>query len=166
MRLSSLLSSIVVAAAFVACAGEAPPKRDVTYIDNNQDGKPDGVDTDGDGKSDFSIPSCTTCQTGGAPVCDDPLVDVDGDGIPDGLDLDCDGNIDISFGDDDGGTSGSSTCVAIVSDGTTKREIRCTSDNGGSSTCECKVNDQLVTTCTTDSDSACSLPGNGNCCGF
>jgi hypothetical protein len=164
----SVLSALLVAAltlTVTACAGDAPPKKNVIYVDTNGDGKPDAVDTDGDGKSDFKIPSCTTCQTGTAPVCDDPLVDVDGDGVPDGLDLDCDGNIDIPF-DDGGGTDGSSQCVAVVDDGTTKQEIRCTSDNGGPQNCECKVNDQVVKTCTTTSDSACSLPGNGNCCGF
>ena len=138
----------------------------VTYVDSDGDGVADGVDTDGDGNRDYETPECTTCQTGGTPVCTHPIVDDDHDGVPEGLDLDCDGDIDIPF-DFGGGTttSGQSKCIAVVAINNTKKEISCTSTNGGPSTCECKLNDALVKTCTTNGPSACSI-GGPNCCGF
>jgi hypothetical protein len=138
----------------------------VTYVDSDGDGVADGVDTDGDGNRDYETPECTTCQTGGTPVCTHPIVDDDHDGVPEGLDLDCDGDIDIPF-DFGGGTttSGQSRCIAVVAINNTKKEISCTSTNGGPSTCECKLNDTLVKTCTTTGPSACSI-GGPNCCGF
>lgn len=89
----------------------------------------------------------------------DPGGDDDGDG--DGGTGDSDGTND----GDGGGSSGQNVCdITQVSNGT-ERNLSCTSTNGGPATCECRVDGQLVKTCTTDSDSACSMPG-GNCCGF
>ncbi|MDQ3337974.1 MAG: S8 family serine peptidase [Myxococcota bacterium] len=153
---------------FAACTvGETA----VIYVDSDGDGVADGVDTDGDGTRDFQTPSCTTCPPGGTPVCTRPIVDANQDGVPEGLDLDCDGDIEIPFdfggGGGGGGTVGQSRCVAIVAINGTKKEIACTSTNGGPSTCQCELNDQLVKTCTTSSSSACSIGGTAsNCCGF
>ena len=159
-------------AVFIGCAPEVTSSgtgQHATYIDSNGDGVADGVDTNGDGKIDYHTPNCPSCHVGGSPICDDPLIDTDGDGIPDGLDLDCDGVIDIPFGGGGGGSGsggGTSQCISIVDDGTTKHEISCTSD-GGPATCECKVDDQVTSTCTDQSGATCSIGGGAtNCCGF
>lgn len=56
-------------------------KGDLGLVDENNDGTPDGVDIDGDGKTDIPLnPS---------------LVDPDGDGVDD-IDLDGDGVADIT----------------------------------------------------------------------
>ena len=137
----------------------------VIYVDSDGDGISDGVDTDGDGVRNFPTPSCTTCPPGGAPVCTKPIVDANHDGVPEGLDVDCDGDIDIPF-DNHTTTTGQSKCVAVVAINNTKKEISCTSTNGGPSTCRCELNDQLVKTCTTSGPSACSIGTGTNCCGF
>jgi hypothetical protein len=143
----------------------------VTYVDQDRDGVTDGVDVDSDGRADYNIPPCPSCTPGWGPVCDDPLVDSDGDGIPDGLDLNCDGVVDITWddGNNGGGTTtppsgGTSECDVSVDD----QEVVCTSDGSGTASCECLVNGQQVSTCTTDESSACNfgVPGHSNCCGF
>ncbi len=56
-----------------------------------------------------------------------------------------------------GGTSTNSCSVSVSSNGL-KETVSCT--NG---TCQCKINDQLTSTCT-ENASGCSIPG--SCCGF
>jgi hypothetical protein len=66
---------------------------------------------------------------------------------------------------DDGSGGGQNVCdVTQVSNGT-EHQIVCTSTNGGPASCVCLVDGEVASTCTTSSDSACSMPG-GNCCGF
>jgi len=155
---------------FAACAGDAPPSvnegDNVTYVDSDGDGQGDGVDVDGDGQPDFSIPSCPTCLPGQSPVCTAPLVDSNGDGIADGIDIDCDGVIDIPFDSGGGGGGGStSKCTSTVTDNTSKKSVTCTSENGGEATCECRVDDVLVETCTNPTND-CSIGAGSGCCGF
>jgi hypothetical protein len=163
-----LFSSLFLITA--ACAGDAPPSTgsgdSITYVDTDGDGQGDGVDTNGDGQPDFNIASCASCLPGQGPVCTNPLVDVDGDGAPDGLDLDCDGIIDVPFDNGGGNTGGSnvSQCDSTVNVNGTEKNVSCTSENGGPATCECRVNDQLVQTCTNATvDCSIGVPG-ANCC--
>jgi uncharacterized protein (TIGR03382 family) len=122
-----------------------------------------------------STPPATTHWV--SPPCANPIVDDNGDGVPDGLDLDCDGNVDIDLGGSGGGYgsgsgygygSGSSTgssvtqCQSSIND----YSISCTRIDNNPAQCECRIDDQLVTTCTTASTDACSFPGPSNCCGF
>ncbi len=157
---------MLVSFVFAACTVGTDPKP--TFVDSNGDGTSDGVDTDGDGHADFPTPNCPTCTPGDTPVCDVPLIDTDNDGIPDGIDLDCDGNIDIPFdfgddgdeGDPPGGGGGTNQCVSTIQVNGTKHQVSCTDG-----ACECRINDQLTSSCTApDPSSACSVPG--NCCGF
>jgi hypothetical protein len=153
------LAALIIVTAFcfvTACTvGEAD---EVVFVDTDGDGAADGVDTDGDGDTDFSTPSCPTCAPGATPICDDPLVDSDADGEFDGLDLDCDGNIDIPF--DGGGGGSTNQCISTGTINGEKQQVSCTDG-----ACECRVNDQLTSTCTAaDPAFACSTPG--NCCGF
>jgi hypothetical protein len=152
-----------------ACAvgpSEAPitstDSGDITYLDTNRDGTIDAVDTTGDGVADyyFDLSTCGNACSDLHPVafCANPLVDVNGDGSPDGVDWNCDGVIDVWFS---GGSSGggSSTCDSSQSVNGVSHEVKCT--NGS---CTCKTNGATVSTCSTTSNSACSIPG--NCCGF
>jgi hypothetical protein len=98
-------------------------------------------------------------------------IDVDGDGTPDGLDTNCDGTIDVPYntgssGGGGGSTGGQSQCDSDIAVNGVEHEIICTTTDGGPAQCQCKVEGQLVSTCTTSSPSACSQPGNGTCCGF
>jgi len=161
-------SSLFVIAA--GCAGDAPPSTgsgdSVTYVDSDGDGQSDGVDTNGDGQPDFGIQSCSSCLPGQSPVCTAPLIDADGDGSPDGIDVDCDGIIDIPFDNNGGNNGGTSQCSSTVDSNGSKKEVTCTSDNGAPATCECRVNDQLVQTCTNATvDCSIGVPG-ANCCGL
>ncbi|HTL35277.1 MAG TPA: S8 family serine peptidase [Kofleriaceae bacterium] len=115
------------------------------------------------------------------PPCANPIVDANHDGVPDGLDLDCDGTVDIDLtggtgtgtgsgsggggGSGSGGSGGSSSvtqCNASIND----YSISCTRIDNNPAQCKCKIDDQLVSTCTTTSTNACSFPGPDNCCGF
>jgi hypothetical protein len=137
------------------------------YLDTDGDGSYDAVDVNLDGIPDYTFDAALTddaITTQG--FCASPLVDVDGDGSYDGLDWNCDGVIDIPLspppagGGSGGGTSGSS-CKSTIND----RTIECKS-SGGEYECTCSEGGQVVLSCTTTSNSACSMPGNGNCCGF
>ncbi len=60
-----------------------------------------------------------------------------------------------------GGGSSTSQCEVAVDN----QAVSCTSTNGGAASCQCKVDGQVVSTCTAaDPTNACSVPG--NCCGF
>lgn len=64
-----------------------------------------------------------------------------------------------------GGGDSSQSCSVSVNDNGATDAISCASQNGGATSCECRVDGQLVSTCTPDdATSACSFPG--NCCGF
>jgi uncharacterized protein (TIGR03382 family) len=118
-------------------------------------------------------PPSTTTQWAVVP-CTDPIVDTNQDGIPDGLDLDCDGSVDIDLTGGGGGSgSGSGSgggggggsvyqCNSINNE----KSIKCARIDNNPADCECRIDDQLVRTCTTTSNSACSFPGPDNCCGF
>src|SRR2546423_3765935 len=95
-RLPTILV-IGIATLAAACVGDVPAsspqapakktamKGHYGLVDKNHDGKPDGLDLNGDGILDVNIHA----------LCSNPIVDTNGDGVPDGLDLDCDGTIDI-----------------------------------------------------------------------
>jgi hypothetical protein len=157
----TFVSTLGLLAGAACTVGEQAPVR---YLDSDGDGETDGIDTDGDGDLDHEVTSCPTCLPGGSPVCVDPLVDSNQDGIPDGLDLDCDGVVDIELGTGGGGGGGGSIsqCQSTINE----RSISCSSADGGPSTCECRVDDVLVSTCSTTSTSACSFGTSSNCCGF
>jgi MYXO-CTERM domain-containing protein len=103
-----------------------------------------------------------------SPPCADPIVDANQDGVPDGLDLDCDGTVDIDLtgGGGGGGGNGSGGSVTQCQSSINERSISCTRIDNNPSQCECRINNQLVSTCTTSSNNACSFPGTSNCCGF
>lgn len=153
---------LAAAGAIVACTvGEESPDGP-RYVDSDGDGVSDGIDTDGDGVPDYRFSGCATCAPGAVPVCLNPLVDTNSDGLPDGLDLDCDGAIDIPLGGTGGGGGSQQRCQSTIDD----RSIDCTRTNGGPAQCECRIDDQLVKSCTTTSTSPCTFGGTSNCCGF
>jgi hypothetical protein len=115
------------------------------------------------------------CMTGEDPQPDDPeaswciprVVDANHDGTPDGMDNNCDGVVDAPFGGG-GGTGGGSTqtqsnCRKQSYDNGQILDIKCTS-TGGASTCECRINSQLVQSCSAPAANACAT--GANCCGF
>ncbi|MEM9492547.1 MAG: hypothetical protein AAGC55_25590, partial [Myxococcota bacterium] len=59
-----------------------PTATEFNAIDGKGDGVAEGIDVDGDGEADFSLP--------GWDGCTEFAVDEDGDGEIDALDLDCD----------------------------------------------------------------------------
>ena len=74
-------------------------------IDEDGDGRPDGIDYDGDGIIDGPLPGGKTKDGRGV------YVDIDGDGIPDGVDYDGDGRPDGA------GPDGRGTLVDVDGDG-------------------------------------------------
>lgn len=95
--------------------------------------------------------------------CRPAPVDQNGDGTPEGLDINCDGVLDIDFGG--GGSGNQNKCTSVASTNGQTKAITCTS-NGGSATCECRVNGALASTCSQPA-ATCSIgtPG-ANCCGY
>jgi hypothetical protein len=123
----------------------------------------------------------TGCMTGEDPEPEDPeaafciprAIDSNGDSTPDGMDNNCDGVVDVPFGGGTGtgggGTGGGQTttqsnCRKQTYENNQLLDIKCTSTNGGAATCECRINSQLVQTCTASTSPACAP--DANCCGF
>lgn len=115
------------------------------------------------------------CMTGEDPTPEDPeaawciprALDSNHDGSVDGMDTNCDGVVDAPFGGGGGGGGGTSTtqsnCRKQTYDSGQFLDIKCTS-TGGTSSCECRINSQLVQTCSAPAANACAP--DTNCCGF
>lgn len=174
LSLIAVLAVVALGLGITACAAGDVPVEGTTYIDDDGDGVTDGVYTDGDGEIDFTIPGCDTCAPDAKAVCRVPLIDENRDGIADGLDTNCDGRIDIRFGAGGGGggqPGQGGRCIANSTVNGVKFGVSCVgAPGGGSATCECRRNDQLVQTCT-QAATVCSLSvRNGRvsagCCQF
>ena len=150
----------------------------VVYLDTHGDGQFDDVDSDADGSPDhyFDISTCELCQEA-QPIafCFTPVVDTNNDGRADGLDWNCDGVVDVWFnggggsggsgGSGSGDTSSGGQCSTQSGINGQTTKIEC-SETSGTWDCTCSRNGWAVSECSTTSSSACSQPGNGNCCGF
>ncbi len=85
---------LLVSAALLPCiactqhiGGAEEPQQQLSLIDIDGDGIPDGIDVNGDGIVDFLIDI----------ECEEPLLDLDADGTPDAFDVDCDGVADFDW---------------------------------------------------------------------
>jgi len=137
---------------------DAPVARSTVYVDADGDGITDSVDTDGDGDADFTVAGCSSCVPQAKVVCKVPLIDENRDGVPDGIDIDCDGRIDVRFDTNGGGQPGQGgRCLATANVNGNKLSVSCTgASGGGSASCECRRNDQLVQNCT-QATAVCSV---------
>lgn len=142
--------------AFAACVVGTDGSGTVTFLDSNADGESDAIDIDGDARLDYRTPACPTCTPNQRTNA--VLIDADGDALLDGLDLDLDGVSDLDLLDPEDEALSYSKCQSFKSRNGSSKQISCT--NGA---CQCRVNNQLVKSCTATTSRAC---GSGNCCGF